>query len=76
MEELARLSVIIWIFNHSELKRDIENKLEECLEGYKSLEAILNRRKKKYKKEEMEGKTVLLDKIKDNFDVLKGLFLD
>jgi len=58
------------------MKRMIGNKLEECHESYKTLESILNRRRKKYKPEELESKQEVLTRIKENFDVLKGVFLD
>lgn len=59
-----------------ELKYEIEKRLEQCDEGFKTLESILRHREKKYKPNELSNKRERLERVKENIEVLKDLYTD
>jgi chromosome segregation ATPase len=58
------------------LKYQINTKLEECFEGYKTLQSQLRGKKNKYKEEELRNKMDRLERLNENLEVLKEMYMD
>lgn len=71
-----RLSVSHWEPDLVELRYDVERMLATCHESVVSLESLLRRKRKKYTQDELSNKADRLERVKDNLEVLRDLFID
>jgi hypothetical protein len=58
------------------MKYAIDGKLNECSEQYLTLQSILRQKKSKYKEEDLQNKSVRLERLNENLNVLRDLFND